>query len=273
MFTVSVGIYPQYRGIESRRNSASYNPRLREVRCISNTACAFAHTSARTRARSAPPRVSVPILPPRKGDDPPWVPSLVRWNKCTGVGLWRVIVRTITRPAGGAVETQLAMISSWPAEGGTGDRLGSTAGEGQECILKGPGVFRSVSRRVAGRDTSNSACLPKGPIVTRSSFTRATISRLRVHQSAFCFRRGGHPPPQDRGLVFALRERRLSKTKFSNRWRTDTGPFDRRAYIPESRGLYKHIFRWLNIFHIPGFARTWCLLSEYNSSSPNKIPE
>lgn len=194
--------------IESRRNSAGYNPQLRKY-AISNTACAFARASARTRThtrvRSAPPRVSLDP-DPSDTERQPRVPSLVRWNKCTGVGFWRVIVRTITRcqPTGRRGWKRSYGDLELAGRGWRGDRLGFAAGEGQECVLKGPALFEESRCR----GTSNSACLPKGPIVVPGAVSRvpqfpACHARSPVALPRFlvCFRRERHsedPPPQDR---------------------------------------------------------------------------
>lgn len=82
------------------------------------------------------------------------------------------------------------------------------ASEGQECVLKEPSIFRSVASCCRRHDASNSACLPRDPIVAPGASFHACHDFLpvtRVHQSrsrAFCFafvvgKAFWDPPPQD----------------------------------------------------------------------------
>lgn len=143
----------------------------------------------------------------------------------SGVGFWRVIVRTITRCRPSRRGWKRSYSDLELAEGGAGDRWVPEQPRGQECAQREPSMFRNVVDRVA----SNSACLSKGPIVASQGDFHAchdflpvtrVWSQQRQSRTRLCFcNRKGILRSSAAGLdlVFAHRDERLSKTKFSNR--------------------------------------------------------
>lgn len=182
--------------------------KVRYIECPRVRSCVRARVHAHERVPLRRASLS-PILPPREGSSECRV-----WCAGTNVQGWVSGVSPRTDDYAMPTdrlegqETQL----QWSRAGRSRVErrpLGSGAGEGQKCILKGSDVFQSV----ASRCSSNSACLPKGPIVVRPGHFHTCHDFLpitRVHQSRswrflVCFCSGKafwDPPSQDQCLLF-----------------------------------------------------------------------
>lgn len=169
-FTVSVGHrYPQYRVIESRRNSAPLqSPILSTNYNIEYRVCvrACTHAYARVPLRRASPS------DPSVTEKQPCVPSLVRWNKC--IQGWVSGVSSYGRlrdagPAGGAGNAATAISRVEPETIGF-----RSIARGQECAQKGSGPCFETSPVALHRVL---LVCPRAPLSRPGAiFTRATIS-------------------------------------------------------------------------------------------------